>query len=256
VCSPPLYPPDAGRGARSLGGCPLPASLASKMETVARPGRTVREARDRSMSCYGNLRRSSTQVTLMNDKLRHRCRNSRCGSQLAQPADSSRLAFCCRGCHAQFYRKRCVVCEKDKVNPNAMVCGRRPCRAELRKWPDLYHFSRRDRQSPTTRKVDARSAHSTGLKTRSVTRRAPLNLVGGYRFCNAIKIEAALLGYIQTVEAHLLSTVELPSVESPPLIPSDPFDIPPFLERRCGQPRRKTSSAAGRRARRVQRQAL
>jgi hypothetical protein len=64
-----------------------------------------------------------------------------------------------------------------------------------------------------------------------VTRRAPLNLLGGYRFSNAIKIEAPLVGYIQTVEARLLSTVELPAVESPPLIPSDPFDIPPFLER-------------------------
>ena len=147
----------------------------------------------------------------MNEKLRHRCRNFRCGTQLAQPIDFSRLAFCCRGCHAQFYRKRCVVCEKDKANPNAMICGRRPCRAELRKWPDLYHFSRRDGQSPTTCKVDARSAHSTGLKTRSVDRRAPLNLLGGYRFSKSIEIEAELAGQIRTVEARLLSRVELPA---------------------------------------------
>jgi hypothetical protein len=187
------------------------------------------------------LPRTSAQVTLMNEKLRHRCRNSRCGSQLPQPVDSSRLAFCCRGCHAQFYRKRCVVCEKDKANPNAMICGRRPCRADLRKWPDLYHFSRRDGQSPTTCKVDARSAHSTGLKTRSVTRRAPLNLLGGYRFSKSIELEPELARHIRTVEARLLVHVELPAVESPPLIPSDPFDIPAFLDRRRrGQVMRKT----------------
>ena len=176
----------------------------------------------------------SKQVILMDDKLRYRCRNSRCGSRLPQPVDSSRRAFCCRGCHAQFYRKRCVVCEKDKTNPNAIICRRRPCRAELRKWPALYRYPARDGQSPTTCKVDARSAHSTGLKTRSVTGRAPLNLVGGYRFSNATEIEADLAGYIRAIEACLLrdEPVELPTVELPPLISPDPFDIPSFLDRR------------------------
>ena len=94
----------------------------------------------------------------------------------------------------------------------------------------------------TTCKVDARSAHSTGLKTRSVTGRAPLNLVGGYRFPNAIEIEADLAGYIRAIEACLLGDepVELPTVESPPLISPDPFDIPPSLTayrmRRPGSP--------------------
>ena len=170
----------------------------------------------------------------MDDKLRYRCRNSRCASRLPQPVDSFRRAFYCRSCHAQFYRKRCVVCEKDKANPNAIICRRRPCRAELRKWPVLYRYPARDGQSPTTCKVDARSAHSTGLKTRSATGRAPLNLVGGYRFSNAPEIEADLAGYICAIEACLLrdEPVELPTVESPPLISPDPFDIPSFLDRR------------------------
>ena len=123
---------------------------------------------------------------------------------------SSRRAFCCRGCHAQFYRKRCVVCEKDKTNPNAIICRRRPCRAELRKWPALYRFPARHGQPPTTCKVDARSAHSTGLKTRSVTGRAPLNLVGGYRFSNATEIEADLAEYIRAIEACLLRDEPVP----------------------------------------------
>ncbi len=122
-----------------------------------------------------------------------------------------------------------------QANPNAIICRRRPCRADLRKWPALYRFPARDGQSPTTCKVDARSAHSTGLKTRSKTGRAPLNLVGGYRFPNATEIEADLAGYIRAIEACLLRderVVELPTVESPPLISPDPFDIPSFLDRR------------------------
>ena len=77
-------------------------------------------------------------------------------------------------------------------------------------------------------------AVSQGLKTRSVNRRAPLNLLGGYRFPKSIEIEAAL-----AVEGCLLvgePGVELPTVESPPLITSDPFDIPLFLNRRCKRP--------------------
>ena len=139
----------------------------------------------------------------------------------AATGSACRRAFCCRGCHQQFYRKRCVVCEKDKTNPNAIICHRRPCRAEARKWPTLYRYPARDGQSPTTCKVDARSAHSTGLKTRSVTGRAPRNLVGGYRFPNATEIEADLAYYIRAIEALLLRdepAVELPTVESLPLI--------------------------------------
>jgi hypothetical protein len=69
-----------------------------------------------------------------------------------------------------------------------------------------------------------------------VNRRAPLNLLGGYRFPKSIEIEAELVRHIWAIEARLLvgePAVELPTVESPPLIPSDPFDIPLFLDRRC-----------------------
>ena len=51
-------------------------------------------------------------------------------------------------------------------------------------------------------------AVSQGLKTRSVNRRAPLNLLGGYRFPKSIEIEAAL-----AVEGCLL--VGEPGVELP-----------------------------------------
>ena len=51
---------------------------------------------------------------------------------------------------------------------------------------------------------------------------------------NATEIEADLAGYIRAIEACLLRdepVVELPTVESPPLIAPDPFDIPSFLDR-------------------------
>jgi hypothetical protein len=42
---------------------------------------------------------------------RHYCRNPRCRSKLKQSVADPRDAFCARGCHASFYRHRCLVCE-------------------------------------------------------------------------------------------------------------------------------------------------
>jgi hypothetical protein len=146
---------------------------------------------------------------MTDDRLRHRCRNAgHCGQKLPEPVDSARKAFCCRGCYDQFHRRRCVVCEKAKPNVNARVCGRRPCKAELRKWPALYVFRAEDSQSPTAGKADVRSAHSTGVKTRSATRRAPLNLLGGYRFPNAVKVEPDLLRQVVETEARIGSLIQ------------------------------------------------
>ena len=43
--------------------------------------------------------------------VRKMCRNLRCGCKLPEPVSNPREAFCCRGCHASFYRKHCLVCE-------------------------------------------------------------------------------------------------------------------------------------------------
>ena len=42
---------------------------------------------------------------------RHYCRNTHCRAKLAAPVDNEHHAFCTSGCHAIFYRHRCLVCE-------------------------------------------------------------------------------------------------------------------------------------------------
>ena len=66
-------------------------------------------------------------------ELRHRCRNPRCRSKLPAPVGNPRDAFCTRGCHSSFYRKRCLVCEREmeRRNERQLVCGKRACRNAL-----------------------------------------------------------------------------------------------------------------------------
>jgi hypothetical protein len=65
--------------------------------------------------------------------LRHRCRNPHCRSKLPTPVANPREAFCTKGCRSSFYRKRCVICEREMVRKtgNQLVCGKRRCRNTL-----------------------------------------------------------------------------------------------------------------------------
>jgi hypothetical protein len=72
--------------------------------------------------------------------LRHYCRNPKCRSKLPKPVENAHRAFCTRGCHQGFYRRRCAVCER-KLPPgpaNRLLCRRTPCKAEFRRFPHLY----------------------------------------------------------------------------------------------------------------------
>jgi hypothetical protein len=66
-------------------------------------------------------------------ELRHRCRNPRCRSKLPKPVENEREAFCTRGCHSSFYRKRCLICERgmERTNERQLICGKRRCRNAL-----------------------------------------------------------------------------------------------------------------------------
>ena len=73
-------------------------------------------------------------------KLRHHCRNPHCRSRLKEPVDNARSAFCTVGCHHGYYRKRCLVCERDmeRKNEAQKLCGRRRCRNDYRTFPQSY----------------------------------------------------------------------------------------------------------------------
>jgi hypothetical protein len=76
-------------------------------------------------------------------KMRHRCRNPRCGRKLKEPTDNPREAFCCKGCFTSYYRNRCIVDERpyNRVREDQHTCGSRKCKGELRRHP-LRYFGR------------------------------------------------------------------------------------------------------------------
>jgi hypothetical protein len=77
--------------------------------------------------------------------MRHFCRNPKCRSKLPTSVSNPREAFCARGCHTSFYRKRCLVCEQmmDRKTEHQLVCGKRRCRNALQGGFDggRYHAS-------------------------------------------------------------------------------------------------------------------
>jgi hypothetical protein len=65
--------------------------------------------------------------------MRHYCRNPKCRSKLKTPVCNPREAFCARGCHSSFYRKRCLICEGtfERKTERQLICGKRRCRNAL-----------------------------------------------------------------------------------------------------------------------------
>jgi hypothetical protein len=80
----------------------------------------------------------------MSSELRHRCRNPRCRLKLAEPVANEHLAFCTPGCHSSFYRRRCLVCEKDlPAGPaHRKTCKSAKCRSEYRRFPHAYLYAK------------------------------------------------------------------------------------------------------------------
>ena len=65
---------------------------------------------------------------------RHYCRNPKCRSKLPKPVSNEREAFCARGCHTAFYRKRCLVCEGpiERSRDDQKICRKAKCRSAWR----------------------------------------------------------------------------------------------------------------------------
>jgi hypothetical protein len=66
--------------------------------------------------------------------MRSMCRNPRCRSKLPAPVFNPREAFCARGCHTAFYRKRCLVCEGpiERSRDDQKICRKAKCRSAWR----------------------------------------------------------------------------------------------------------------------------
>src|SRR6516165_4452994 len=70
----------------------------------------------------------------------HYCRNKRCRSRLPEPVENRHRAFCCRSCFEQFYRTRCLVCEKPKHHQRRQLCGHIDCKREKARFPHLFEW--------------------------------------------------------------------------------------------------------------------
>jgi hypothetical protein len=100
----------------------------------------------------------------MNAPLRHRCRNPHCGLKLPAPVNNHHHAFCTRGCHTNFYRSRCLVCEdpmRRRREGQRIKSGHGRCSAEYRKFPHVYSFPL---PKPQISDECSRSADKTGTK--------------------------------------------------------------------------------------------
>ena len=106
---------------------------------------------------------------MLEQRLRHYCRNLRCHAKLPEPVENARAAFCCRGCFNSYFRGRCLVCEQayQRAAEHQKLCRRRQCRRDYNKNPVAY-ASPWGSQSPDPSRPSAfestpsQSAHFTG----------------------------------------------------------------------------------------------
>jgi hypothetical protein len=184
-------------------------------------------------------------------QLRQRCRNPRCAGKLKAPAASPRNAFCCKGCEEQFYDGRCRVCEAkfSRKTKRRIVCPQSRCRHEFQRHPEQY-FGLRYPSAPLGHNA-SRNSIKLGLKIGAKSGRGwrvvagpevpeinirnprkakqrtarkalikrntpPINIIGGYKFPGAPKVD-------------LRPTPAAP--RAPSVLVGDGLDIPPFLRR-------------------------
>ena len=72
---------------------------------------------------------------MLEQRLRHYCRNLHCHAKLPEPVENARAAFCCRGCFNSYFRGRCLVCEQayQRAAEHQKLCRRRQCRRDYNK---------------------------------------------------------------------------------------------------------------------------
>jgi hypothetical protein len=114
-------------------------------------------------------------MTKFANELRHYCRNSNCRTKLPEPTANLRRAFCTRGCHAQFYRNRCLVCENELPTGRSdrKLCRRPKCRWKYRQNKMLFEPPKPKSGSDTARAhLAPKSPAKTGTFLRGLDGRA------------------------------------------------------------------------------------
>jgi hypothetical protein len=101
---------------------------------------------------------------MLDQRLRHYCRNPRCRAKLKEPVESARAAFCCRSCHDNFYWAHCLVCNESftRSSSRQKLCTRRNCRREFERNPSLFASPWGDGQSNLKSAEISRVASSPG----------------------------------------------------------------------------------------------
>jgi hypothetical protein len=67
---------------------------------------------------------------------RHYCR--KCRVKLPEPVENEHHAFCTKACYDQFYRKRCLACEKPLRTARRSFCPKpAKCANLVRTWPQI-----------------------------------------------------------------------------------------------------------------------
>jgi hypothetical protein len=136
ILSGPSFAADVARGlptAVTLAAADKAATLAKAIGSATfRPYRStdvrgVEHANRRAKIKRGNVTEFAIEV-------RHYCRNPKCRMRLPEPVSNKREAFCTRGCHQSFYRKRCVICEKsiERTVYNRKICKNAICRSAFK----------------------------------------------------------------------------------------------------------------------------
>lgn len=184
--------------------------------------------------------------SLTEPQVRHRCRNPRCGTKLKIPA-ANPDAFCCRGCEAQFYSRRCRVCEAlfSPKTGRRQTCGRSRCRHEFQRHPELFlssgyatpglgHNALRNPikpglkigtktgrpfrivAGPAVPEINLRIAPEVSILVSKANRARfqrhtpPVNIIGGFRFPGAPKIDLAPIGAIKAATITEAATIAGP----------------------------------------------
>ena len=106
--------------------------------------------------CQHRSQKGHSMTEFAETAMRSICRNPKCRSKLPAQVSNPREAFCARGCHSGFYRRRCLVCEEpmERKTEQQPICGKCPCRNALD--GGSIHFGRyclRGRFSPTEKPI-------------------------------------------------------------------------------------------------------